>query len=110
MTTTFKLIRDIHCVCFTQRSLERTMTMPMQVGETYLVRDGVDNWVGEVTAIFANVVEMKNASWVAESGRLSVFVATGKAEGMEIEPVGAVGIHWRTYIVWPHKLFTKAIG
>lgn len=82
----------------------------IEVGKTYYVRTTTDHWVGklrEVAGPFTVVLE--NASWVADSGRLSEFMAHGKAGGMEVEPVGTIMVRWDAILAWPHKLFDKAV-
>lgn len=84
----------------------------LKIGETYFVRDpAADSYVGRLVAIVDPfTVALAGASWVANSGRLHAFVRDGKAEGMEIEPVGFVPCaHFRSIIEWPHKLFTEAV-
>jgi hypothetical protein len=81
-----------------------------EVGKNYFVKDGNDNWVGKLVEIRAHVMVLEKATWVADSGYLSDFVKKGRAEGMEIEPVGTAMVQWRVVIDWPHKLFDKPVG
>lgn len=82
------------------------------IGNTYFVRDpGADNYVGRLVAIIDPFhVALEDASWVADSGRLHIFVRDGRAEGMEIEPVGRVAsASYRSILDWSHKLFDEAV-
>ena len=82
----------------------------LKVGATVFVRGNNDHYVGRITAILpGQVVALEDASWVANSGRLSEFCKNGKAESMEVEPVGRIVQSWDGIIEWPHKLFTKAV-
>ena len=81
----------------------------LEIGKCYYVRTITDHWVGRVSAIMANCVTLEDASWIADSGRLSDFVRDGKTDTMEIEPVGRVCCHWLTCIPWTHELFNNPI-
>lgn len=81
----------------------------MEIGKTYFVRVVPHDYVGRVTKVDGLHVELEDASWVAESGRFSEFILNGKAEGMEIEPVGRMGTRYQSWIEWSHKLFTQAV-
>lgn len=81
-----------------------------KVGAIVMVHGCNDDYVGKIEQILpGRVLRLSSASWVSESGRLSQFVATGAAEGMEIEPVGNHIMTWEGVTEWPHKLFTKAV-
>ena len=82
----------------------------LEIGKNYFVRTLSDHWVGQVEKVLGPFcVKLINASWVADSGRLSTFAKTGKTDNMEIEPVGTIIVKWEAAIEWPHALFTKAI-
>ncbi|MCA1685801.1 MAG: hypothetical protein LC745_07395 [Planctomycetia bacterium] len=84
--------------------------MRLEEGQTYHVRTATDHYVGELSSVDSpHTVTLRRASWVANTGRLSEFVARGRADGMEVEPVGTVMLHWSAIIPWPHELFAKAI-
>lgn len=85
-------------------------TLEVIVGETYLFQTCTKDWIGRVCKIngpFSVVLE--EASWVADSGRFHIFIHDGKVDGMEIEPVGIVGLQWVNWIPWPHKLPKEAV-
>lgn len=82
------------------------------IGQTYyVVNPGADSYVGRLVAIIDPfTVALEDASWVAESGRRHLFIRDGKADGMEIEPVGFVAAaRYQSIIRWPHELFTEAV-
>mgnify|MGYP001576054387 CR=1 FL=1 len=81
------------------------------IGQNYFIRDpSGDSYVGRLVAeLNPFCVALEDASWVSESGRLHIFVRDGRAENMEIEPVGYVPrARYQSIIDWPHKLFTEA--
>lgn len=88
------------------------MTHPFfEIGKCYFVRDGVDYWVGKLVDVLPHALVLEDCSWIASTGRLHEFMAKGKAENMEVEPLGEVRhcVQWRSVSEWPHKLFTKAV-
>lgn len=52
---------------------------------------------------------LEDAAWIADTGRFSTFLRAGKADGLEVEPVGAWCVQWCGWTPWPHALFTEAI-
>lgn len=52
---------------------------------------------------------LEDAAWVADTGRLHLFLRDGKAENMEVEPVGVVALNWVSWAPWLHKLFKEAV-
>ncbi len=80
------------------------------IGNNYYVwgMDG-NKWVGRLEAVGPHCFHLKEASWVASDGRLHLFVKEGRADNMEIEPVGEVTVNWSSYIPWPHKLFGESV-
>lgn len=80
------------------------------IGYCYFFQTCTKDWVGRVIDIPGPyTVVMEEASWVAESGRLHIFLRDGKADGMEIEPVGHLGCQWVNWTEWDHKLFKDAV-
>ena len=79
-------------------------------GKCYYVRTVTDHWVGKVEECLGPFcVKLTEAAWIANSGRLHTFCATGKAEQMEVEPVGTIVVQWLAAIEWPHATFKKAV-
>lgn len=82
----------------------------LEVGNTYFFETNTKDWVGVLHSIDGPYsVTLKEASWVSESGRLHAFIRDGKADGMEIEPVGTKMIVYSGWVPWPHPLFREAV-
>lgn len=90
----------------------------LTVGHNYFFQTCTKDWVGCLLAITGPYTVVlgpdpsqpgSQAAWSAESGRLHVFIAEGKADQMEIEVVGVVSCQWVDWIPWPHKLFTESV-
>jgi hypothetical protein len=81
----------------------------IKIGDNVFLRSLTDHYVGRLVAIFPHVAVLEDAAWVADSGRLHMFIADGKAANMEIEPVGRIAHHWQGLLPWAHKLFTRPI-
>ncbi len=89
---------------------DRPRLLTLEVGETYLVQTCTKDWVGRLASVDGPYsLTLEGASWVADSGRLHLFVRDGRAQGMEIEPVGVVLVQWVNVIPWPHTLFEEAV-
>jgi hypothetical protein len=59
----------------------------LEVGSCVIVRiPSGFTYVGRLVALYATHIALVEAAWVADSGRFSAFLATGRADGMEIEP------------------------
>ena len=56
----------------------------LAVGETVYIRAVTFHYVGRITAITDTDIKLQNASWIADSGRWSEALKTGKLS--EIEP------------------------
>jgi hypothetical protein len=87
--------------------------MHLEVGQNYFVRTVTDYWIGRLVSVDAPyTVTLVDLAWVANTGRLHIFVRDGAAPGMEIEPYPdghEQAIHWLTISPWPHALFREAI-
>lgn len=83
----------------------------MEPGKLYLVESVTSNlFVGKCASIEGpHTVLLTDAAWIADTGRLHRFMKDGKADGMEVEPIGTRCIHWASWAPWPHKLFEEAI-
>jgi hypothetical protein len=84
----------------------------LTVGQCYIVTEVTSMvYVGRVLAITGlHDVVLEDAAWVSETGRyLSTFLRTGRAESMEIEPVGIRSVHYAGWSPWPHSLFTERV-
>ena len=91
---------------------EHEPMMKFEIEEKYYVETFGKFYVGEVVEVTPLEVSFKNASWVADTGKYSEFLKTGKSNEMEVEPIGDITLPV-AYIsmkkVWKHKLFDKAI-
>ena len=83
----------------------------LEVGETYFVETCTKDWVGRLVECSGPyTVVLEDASWVANSGRMSTFMAIGNGGAqMEIEPVGIVCAQWVNWMPWPFALPKEAI-
>ena len=78
------------------------------IGDKLFIRTVTYHHVGEVTGIKDGWLELKDASWVADSGRFSNAIKEGALN--EVEPVGDVSINLATVVdvfPWVHELPTK---
>lgn len=81
----------------------------MEIGKCYLVQTVTHYWLGRVVEMGPHSVTLEEASWVVDTGRMHEFMQKGKAQGMEIEPVGVVCCQWLAWLPWPHPLLTDVV-
>lgn len=81
----------------------------LEIGKNYFVRSVTDHWVGRLKEVLPHAVVLEDAAWIANSGRLSTFVANGRAPNMEIEAVNTVIVQWLAIMPWPHELFRTSV-
>lgn len=89
------------------------MTHDLRIGQSYFLETFGKNYVGRVKEATYATVTLEDASWVADTGRYSTFLATGNGgQSMEVEPMGEVEIAL-AYISakspWPHNLFKESV-
>jgi hypothetical protein len=84
-----------------------------EIGRAYYIETFGRYYVGRVREVTATAVVLDSAAWVAYTGRLSEFLAAGRADGMEVEPLGD---GWRVPLAyvsgdkpWEFPLFTAAV-
>ena len=78
------------------------------VGEKYFFRTVTYHLIGEVKKIVGRFAYLKNASWIADSGRFMGAIKDGTLN--EVEPVGEAFINLDTvvdFFPWKHKLPTE---
>ena len=79
------------------------------VGNSYFFRTVTYHMVGKVVAQHANgLIELDEASWVADSGRFMQAIREGKLN--EVEPVGKAYINLKgvtDFFPWVHALPTE---
>ena len=84
---------------------ETTETYPFEVGKSYFIRTVTYHTVGKVVEIVNNFLILKDASWIADSGRFMRAIKDGTLD--EIEPVGEMGMNLNAivdYFPWKHAL------
>lgn len=61
------------------------------IGEKLFIRTVTYHMVGEVTSVIGDLLVLKDASWVADSGRFGKALESGKLN--EVELVGAAWVN-----------------
>ncbi len=75
------------------------------IGKKFFFRTVTYHTVGKVVAKMGNFVELKDASWVADSGRFMNAIKEGSLD--EVEPVGQQWLNLSTvvdFFPWKHNL------
>lgn len=78
------------------------------VGDKFFFRTVTYHLVGEVTKIVGRFAHLKNASWIADSGRFNEAIKNGTLN--EVEPVGDAFVNFDTvvdFFPWTHALPDK---
>ena len=78
------------------------------VGKKLFIRTVTYHLVGKVVKKIANFIELKDASWVADSGRFMGAIKDGELD--EVEPVGSAWVNLNSVtdmFPWRHKLPKK---
>lgn len=80
---------------------------PYNVGSDVFIRTITMAYTGKLVSVFEHELVLENACWIADTGRFSEFLETGKLNECEPFPVGKV-IIGRGAIVdccaWQHRL------
>jgi len=82
--------------------------LPFKVGKSYFIRTVTYHLVGTVTSVSAGFLTLKDASWVADSGRFMQAIKNGALS--EVEPVGDAIVNIASItdaFPWLHKLPTE---
>lgn len=81
-------------------------SMELVEGRLYYVRTARNDYIGTLVEAGPYSVVLENPAWIADSGRLQVFMRDGKSPNMEVERLGDVKIkiQWLEICEWPHKL------
>lgn len=58
---------------------------PYEIGKKYVFRGALMIDAGELVAVFPGELVIKNAAWIADTGRWATFL-TGKTKPVEVEP------------------------
>ena len=75
------------------------------VGKKFFFRTVTFHILGEVTGFFGSVVQLKDASWIADSGRFNECIKNGTLN--EVEPLGEWHVNTQTvtdFGPWRHQL------
>ena len=75
------------------------------VGKKFFIRTVTYFMVGEVTKRMGAFIELKNAAWVADTGRFTQAIKDGTLK--EVEPVGVAWLNLSSVVdmfPWKHKL------
>ena len=81
--------------------------VPFKVGDKLFIRTVTLYYTGEVKEIIGSWIVLKNAAWIADTGRFHDFLTTGKCNEYEGFPLD-VKIPMDSVIditEWSHKLF-----
>lgn len=79
-------------------------------GQKLFIRTVTYHMVGEVEKVVGKFFQMKNASWIGDSGRFSDALKNGFGSSAEIEPTTQAWINVDSIVdmyIWKHKLPTK---
>jgi len=78
---------------------------PFKVGGKFFIRTVTYHLVGEVVEVVGSFIVLKDASWVANSGRFSQAIKDGILD--EVEPVGDALVNMESItdsFPWVHAL------
>jgi hypothetical protein len=81
--------------------------MELTEGQRYYIRTARNDYIGVLESVLGPyTVVLRDAVWVADSGRLHAFMRDGKTPNMEIEALGAsrVMAQWLDIAEWPHEI------
>lgn len=79
------------------------------IGEKMFFRTVTYFYLGEIKKIVGRFVYLKNASWIADTGRFADWIKNGEQSNSEVEPIGEMFLNLDTVvdaIPWKHKLLT----
>ncbi len=80
-------------------------TLDDLIGKKFFIRTVTYHMVGEVTKRMGAFIELKDASWIADSGRFMNAIKDGTLS--EVEPVGVAWVNLSSvvdFFPWKHKL------
>jgi len=95
----------------TSESVGKPGAFPIAVGEKIFIRTVTFYYIGELVHIDPEHFVLKNASWIAETGRFSEVMKGGDFSEVEPYPEEFEVIVFRGAVVdctkWPHSLPSK---
>lgn len=93
-------------------SIGEIKMVTFEIGAKVYVETLTKYYVGRVVECTPMQLNLAEASWIEETGRMGQFMRTGRADGMAVEAIGDYQIpaHMITGAApWPHKLFKEDI-
>ena len=78
------------------------------LGNSYFFRTVTYHLIGRVVAVHGDIIELAEASWIADSGRFMQAIRDGVLN--EVEPVGIAYLNMSSvtdFFPWTHELPTK---
>jgi len=78
------------------------------IGKSFFFRTVTYHMVGKVAKRIGMIVQLENASWIADSGRFADCIKKGNIN--EVEPVGVAFVNLSTvtdFFPWKHSLPTE---
>lgn len=82
-------------------------TLDDLVGQKLFIRTVTYHMTGEVVKRMGTFIQLKNAAWIADSGRFNEAIKNGTLS--EVEPVGTAWLNLSSvvdFFPWKHKLPT----
>ena len=79
--------------------------MDDMIGKAFFFRTVTYHIVGKVVGFFGSMVQLEDASWIADSGRFMNCIKEGKV--LEVEPIGEWYVNTQTvtdFGPWKHAL------
>jgi hypothetical protein len=75
------------------------------VGQKVFIRTVTYHCLGEIVKKVGNLFELKNASWIADTGRFMQFIKNNEiSQSAEIEPVGKMWVNSQAIVdIFPWK-------
>lgn len=86
----------------------KTRHSKAKVTRNLFIRTVTNYYVGELVSMDAREIVLRNAAWIADTGRFANFLQTGNANEVEPYPDG-MEVHVNVgglieYVDWPHAL------
>jgi len=85
-------------------------TKVWNIGKNYMIRTVTMIQVGKLVKVTGQELVLKDAAWVADTGRFTIFLREGEVNEVEIFPDGEVIVGRNNVIdacVWNHKLLRQ---
>lgn len=108
MSKTITISDDIYEMIKNQLGLEEKIDLSSfedLIGKKWFFRTVTYHMVGEAVKIFGNFIQLKDAAWIADSGRFTQAIKNGVFN--EVEPVGDCFVNIGSvvdFFSWKHKL------